>query len=237
MLWTIDIEAPLAARVQTMVSDRARRVVGGARSREGAEARAALVALLRAVMVIHRKDVLDLPKPIFTDSEVVVPYWPRIETVGSTQFQGKVDRAQALHITKQIAAALSVERASGAGSSSPQWGERPVKAVVYSSDRGNLLSVAEAMYGCSAAGESGFETFDDKRCAEFTGGDFGGVAGGGGYNSSELQRFRTNTRRCVCARSQSEHLCCPWQCFVRTPLLSQSERIAAAAALAVLCRK
>ena len=77
---------------------------------------------------------------------------------------------------------------------------------MYSSDRGNLLSVAEAMYRCSSdplansspsSGdvEENFETFGSTRCAEFTGGHFGGVAGGGGYNSSELQRFRTNTRR------------------------------------------
>ena len=69
---------------------------------------------------------------------------------------------------------------------------------MYSSDRGNLLSVAEAMYRCSSdplansspsSGdvEENFETFGSTRCAEFTGGHFGGVAGGGGYNSSELQ--------------------------------------------------
>ena len=188
-LWQIEIELPMVAHVRTMVAKNVRRIVGGDThlARAASAARDKLVTLLRHLMVIHRKEVLSLPRPIFTDSEVIVDYRPLWEELGSSEFQSKVDKAQAVHIASRLTSAIDGGGSSSGGSKAP-WGERPVKAVIFSSDRGNLLSVAERIY------EDG--RFGPNRCAEFTGGHNMGVGQpGGGYNSSELQRFRTNKRR------------------------------------------
>ena len=100
------------------------------------KARATLVELLRRLFVRHRKEDLDLPKPIFRNVEVEVP---RAEGVDEDAYQWLVDQALGKHIADTIVNAEKKRRSST--QSLP-----PVKMAVFSQHDNDLASVAETLY-------------------------------------------------------------------------------------------
>ena len=139
-----------------------------------AEGRQELERVLREILVIHRKEDLQLPKPIFRQAEVNVsvpmdiqqrlleePHLSELrlhEYLHTEAYQSKVDEAQAKYIVDTLQQARSeLERRGGAIETLTTAGffhetydqskdRRPIKAVVYSSDQNNLLDVTEYLY-------------------------------------------------------------------------------------------
>jgi len=184
------------------------------------EGRDSLLSLLKSLFVMHRKDDIKLPKPVFVQAEVDVPIplavQDRIVTHGrsglhslvmqhfdlflhSEEFQSMVDAAQAKYIVKVVDEARRQLDLRGGpdrtrsnkvemfDSMSTRVDRRPIKAIVYSHDRNNLLSVTEQLYRCMPQ-ESIAEIYAT------SGSDIG----------NELHRFRYDSIKCqrcsVCQR-------------------------------------
>ena len=177
--------------------------------------RSELLELLRGVMVMHRKEDIHLPPPIFHQAEVDVLVPEEIqkklqkdaissstllkEYLHSSDFQGLVDKAQGNYIIQVIKSAKNTLQANGGpldlhdrpamkmmsaedvdeNSRIHHTDRRPIKAVVYSSQKFNLRDVTEYLYEGLEA-ENIAEAYDDPRfdC------------------SSELSRFRNNRKEC-----------------------------------------
>lgn len=160
------------------------------------QGRQQLVKSLKEIMVIHRKEDICLPKPIFLQSEVNV-HIPigiqdkimedpsdvnlvsKLDTyLHSVEFQTLVDQSQANHILEKIRYARNADSLL-----------RPIKAVVYSSVNNNLLSVTDCI----------LRNLDFENVAELY--DTAGI----GDTSSELTRFRNGFKECktcpICERS------------------------------------
>ena len=192
------------------------------------EGRARLLELLREVMVMHKKEDIHLPKPIFVQGEKEIPIPEGIQQsirsdpsngpailhhyLYSDGFQSLVDQAQAEYICDTIQDAknalqarggplddastrvtkfLSSEEANEATEDVLKKDRRPIKAVVYSSNKNNLRDVTEGLYA-RLSDESIAEAYDD------TGADC----------SSELSRFRHNrkdVRECPLCKFQNDY--------------------------------
>jgi hypothetical protein len=148
-----------------------------------------LFRVLREIMVMHRKDDIDLPKPIFRQIERNIQISEEVEErimklsglsllksfdeyLHSQEFQTLVDQNQAEYIIEATEKTRK-DRVKGVDL-------RPVKAVVYSHEKNNLLSVAESVIrhiGLNHIAEM-YESPDI------------------GDMSSELSRFRLGVREC-----------------------------------------
>jgi len=124
--------------------------------------RATLLRVLKSVSVIHQKEDINLPLPIFVEGDVTisVPQSRQQEIVqaaspaeaqqrldnymATDEYQSLVDEAQADHIVASIQRARERVRQLPNNASSVE--RRPVKAVIYSSSNTNLLSVAVYLY-------------------------------------------------------------------------------------------
>jgi len=186
-----------------------------------------LMRVLREIMIMHRKEDLQLPMPIFRQVEAHADIPKDVEDkmltlktpfkkslhldqyLHSPEFQSLVDQTQADYIVKAIQKART---------QSLEWGEqqrqastpdttttiqsmtefqntttqkdlRPIKAIVYSSEKNNLLSVTEVL----------IRLLGHEHVAEMY-----EIPNSIGEISAELARFRTNTkefRTCpVCQR-------------------------------------
>ena len=144
-----------------------------------------LLVVLKELMVMHRKEDIKLPKPVFQNSETLVPVPPKKQRelrelllnprlvaqeldkyLHTAEYQSLVDRAQAEYIVKAIQKAKdNLSKRGGALWYNPSWEKmaaanvvadfkymnhshdrRPIKAVVYSHNKNNLLSVTEQLY-------------------------------------------------------------------------------------------
>ena len=184
------------------------------------EGRQELLRVLRGVMVMHRKEDIHLPRPVFQQAEVevAVPDEVQIEIraisassaavsnqqrvqaqiellneyLKTDEFQSRVDQAQGKHIVQAIRNAQQalqergghLEAEGGLSSVIAEYenmdtkiDRRPIKAVVYSSEKNNLLSVTEHLYKELSA-ENVAEMYD------------------GGDGSAELSRFRNGFKEC-----------------------------------------
>ena len=177
-----------------------------------AKARQKLMDILKQIMVMHRKEDIELPKPVFNQVErdVMIPAFKEDEplrhndaTVISLQldnylhsgeFQSRVDQAQAQYVVETIRKARQLLAARGgplpdserrpimlqrgdkgkATAIHPSQDRRPIKAVVYSAEKNNLLSVADQIIRMIGE-ESVAELYDTTDIGEM---------------SSELARFR-----------------------------------------------
>ncbi|CAB9506280.1 SNF2 family N-terminal domain [Seminavis robusta] len=177
--------------------------------------REALLQVLHGVMVIHKKEDINLPKPDFVQSDVELPIPMQVQSnirdnvassatllqeyLKTDEFQALVDGAQAGHILQKIQQAkdalqarggplenregplkmLSENEANPRGNTLAHKDRRPIKAVVYSSNKFNLRDVTEALYK-KLTDENIAEAYDEQ-----------------GYDcSSELSRFRHNRKVC-----------------------------------------
>jgi hypothetical protein len=139
------------------------------------EGRLELEQVLTNCLVMHRKEDIKLPKPIFRQAEVDVPVPESIqvemrETIESAitildkylhtnDYQSLVDEAQAKFIIETLKKAKKDLKKRGGALRNVDGGviadyehmdlsddRRPIKAVVYSHDKQNLLSVTEHFY-------------------------------------------------------------------------------------------
>ena len=115
----------------------------------GEAARAAVVDLLRTVVVRHRKEDLELPKPVIENVEIEVE---PVAGESDTDFQWRVDCAMADHVAKTL------RRGRDAGNNP--------KMAVFSQHEGDLQSVAEALY--DRLGASCIAEFDVRRLGHAT---------------------------------------------------------------------
>lgn len=180
-----------------------------------------LLQVLKNTMVLHRKEDIQLPKPIFRHVEIDVPLPDFVQIniqqhgneiaamllsqyLTSHGFQTLVDKAQGEYILAAIERAkkallqrggalavngqpsmrmMSAEEMNTDSEVSLQTDRRPVKAVVYSSNKNNLRDVSEVLYQ-KLDMENIAEAYDEP-----------------GYDcSAELSRFRHNRK---------EFRCCP----------------------------
>eukprot|EP00978_Attheya_sp_CCMP212_P003897 scaffold8315_cov50-Attheya_sp.AAC.1 len=184
-----------------------------------------LLHVLRGVMVMHRKEDINLPKPIFKQGEETIeidqtvqdkiiksPFPSRClsEYLESVTFQGLVDEAQAKYIVDAIREAQTALTKRGGVEDGPatviaeydnmntSGDRRPIKTVVYSSEEHNLTSVAEHLYG----------QLGPENIAEMN--------GGMDEMSAELARFRRGKRECrtcpVCTQKNSVSSRHPFKC-------------------------
>jgi hypothetical protein len=139
------------------------------------EGRLELKRVLTSCLVMHRKEDIKLPKPIFRQAEVDVPVEEPIQVemrknaesaltilnnyLHTTDYQSLVDEAQAIFIMETLRKAKENLKKRGGALRNADGGviadyehmdlsddRRPIKAVVYSHDRHNLLSVTEYFY-------------------------------------------------------------------------------------------
>ncbi|KAG7355411.1 SNF2 family helicase [Nitzschia inconspicua] len=138
------------------------------------EGRQRLETILKETMVMHRKEDINLPKPIFLQADVDVPIPVNIQckirdcghaSVGiamldeylhSDAYQSLVDKAQAEYIVSKIQQAkqalterggpLTANVALQQHDIGSAKDLRPIKAVVFSSDSNVLLSVTDQLY-------------------------------------------------------------------------------------------
>ena len=180
-----------------------------------------LLQVLKSTMVLHRKEDIQLPKPIFRQIEIDVPLPDVVQSniqqhgnesaakllsqyLISHDFQTLVDKAQGEYILLAIERArrallqrggalavngqtfmrmMSAEEMNTDSNILLQTDRRPVKAVVYSSNKYNLRDVSEVLYQ-KLDMENIAEAYDEP-----------------GYDcSAELSRFRHNRK---------EFRCCP----------------------------
>lgn len=150
-----------------------------------------LLGALKEIMVMHRKEDLKLPEPIFCqiEQEVDVPHEVEAsitanQTNGSygslmipyaldaylhsPEFQSLVDDAQATYVVE----AMRNARAEFCRTANPQ--NRPIKGVVYSSSNKDLLSVSDSILRKVYA-ENVAELYGDSQIGDM---------------SAELERFR-----------------------------------------------
>lgn len=132
--------------------------------------------VLREIMVVHRKEDIHLPKPIFEQADVDVPIPEETqlmirdfqnpmlakaffnEYLHSTEYQTLVDKAQARYIVEKTLQARRALNERGGPIVEAQKAisdyslvevrddRRPIKVVVYSSNSNVLLSVTEHLY-------------------------------------------------------------------------------------------
>jgi SNF2-related domain len=142
--------------------------------RKQMDGRQKLEEILKTIMVMHRKEDIHLPKPIFLQADVDVPLpldiqlkirncgSPRLgiamldEYLHSDTYQSLVDKAQAEYIiTKLQQEKKALVESGGPLSENPTLHQqefvstkdhRPIKAVVYSADSNILLSVTDQLY-------------------------------------------------------------------------------------------
>jgi len=177
-----------------------------------------LLRVLKGIMVMHHKEDINLPRPIFLQGEVTIQVPPLVQQnvvqagspqksrtllesyLESNEFQSMVDEAQGDYIVQSIQRARDQRRQQGAAdgnndedhgiernrsvieydaSAAGRVDLRPIKGVVYSSSRNNLLSVAELLY----------RKLSPENIAEM----YGGVSD----MSTELSRFRNGFKRIV----------------------------------------
>jgi hypothetical protein len=180
-----------------------------------------LLCVLKEIMVMHRKEDINLPKPIFRQIEIDVLIPGEVESalrnditsnitlvskldhyLHSSEFQSLVDQSQAEYIVKTVREArqalldrgghLQVEdELTTAIAEFENMGKddlRPIKAVVYSSETANLLSVADWVIRML-----GFESVAELSTSAHI-----------SDISSELNRFRHGFKECrtcpVCQR-------------------------------------
>ena len=144
-----------------------------------------LLGVLKEIMVMHRKEDLKLPEPIFCQIEQEVDVPREVEasiTAGallnipyqldaylhSPQFQSLVDDAQATYVVE----AMRNARAELRRTANPQ--DRPIKGVVYSSSNKDLLSVSDSILRKVSA-ENVAELYGNSQIGDM---------------SAELERFR-----------------------------------------------
>jgi hypothetical protein len=159
-----------------------------------------LLLVLREIMVMHRKEDIDLPKPIFRQIERNIHISEEVEKsimklsglslltsfdeyLHSQEFQALVDQNQAEYIIEATEKARK-DCVKGVDS-------RPVKAVVYSHEKNNLLSVAD-----SVIRRIGLEHIAEM----YESPDIGDM-------SSELSRFRLGVReyrKCPVCHSEND---------------------------------
>lgn len=157
-----DTDSPIDAATAVVVEQPQRAPLSG----EVFElARGRLVDLLRGMFVRHRKEDLDLPKPIFVNSELEVA--PQLPTERDDDFQWRVDETIGDHVVSRLREAEK-----------SQDGVVP-KMVVFSQCNADLQSVAEVLY--SRLGES--------RIAEFAVHSLGHAVA-----ARELARFANGVR-------------------------------------------
>ena len=132
-----------------------------------------LLSVLKEIMVMHRKEDLKLPEPIFSqiEREVDIPsevesriaanatnnYWygslgipyALDDYLHSPQFQSLVDEAQATYVVEAMRKARAnlqkLCNNTDPYSTSSKLDRRPIKGVVYSSSNNDLLSVADSI--------------------------------------------------------------------------------------------
>lgn len=188
------------------------------RSQEG---RNELLRVLKDVLVLHRKEDIDLPAPIFRQTENYVPIPDETETqllenyqgialihkfdeyLHSAEFQSLVDAAQARYIVQAVddARAALMKRGGplsdnevAAASANEASDRRRIKAVVYSPNHNILLSIAEHVIRFKGY-EQVAELYETRDVSEI---------------SSELSRFRTGVRefrRCPLCHHQNAAQC------------------------------
>jgi hypothetical protein len=183
------------------------------------EGRSELERVLTNCLVMHRKEDIKLPKPIFRQAEVDVPVPEPIQVemrenvesaltildkyLHSNDYQWIVDEAQAKFIIETLRKAKEDLKKRGGALRNMDGGgiadyehmdlsddRRPIKAVVYSRDNSNLLSVTEVFY----------RTIHDENIAELYDSTEAGSMG------AELSRFRHNFKEIrVCPICQREN--------------------------------
>jgi len=130
-----------------------------------------LLSVLKEIMVMHRKEDLKLPEPIFRQIEREVDIPQQVEAgiiVNSTnhlsprnpyamvpyalegylqtpEFQSLVDDAQASYVVEAMRKARENFQNVCSTNSSSKLDRRPIKGVVYSSSNKDLLSVADSI--------------------------------------------------------------------------------------------
>ena len=162
------------------------------------QSRKNLLDILREIMVMHRKEDLKLPEPIFRQIEREVDIPPAVEEgiiagemnslygiptaletyLHSVHFQSLVDDAQATYVVNAMKAARENLRklCNNATTYTPssKVDRRPIKGVVYSSNNKDLLSVTDSILRKIPA-ESVAELYADSSIGDM---------------SAELERFR-----------------------------------------------
>jgi len=172
------------------------------------KSRDSLIGVLKEIMVMHRKEDLKLPEPVFRqiEREVAVPYdiesaivaknernasggfglgipYALDDYLHSAQFQSLVDDAQATYVVEAMwkarAALQQNLRVRSAGSATGGGSDRrPIKGVVYSSSNKDLLSVSDLILR-KVPPENVAELYGDSSIGDM---------------SSELERFRHGNR-------------------------------------------
>ncbi|KAH8053711.1 hypothetical protein JL722_9185 [Aureococcus anophagefferens] len=122
---------------------------GPRRRRRGRGRARAVVDLLRTVVVRHRKEDLELPKPVIENVEIEVE---PVAGESDADFQWRVDCAMADHVAETL------RRGRDAGNNP--------KMAVFSQHEGDLQSVAEALY--DRLGASSIAEFDVRRLGHAT---------------------------------------------------------------------
>jgi len=194
------------------------------------EGRTNLIRVLRKIMVMHRKENIQLPKPVFRQVEEYATIHKDVEDklralttplrkrsflnnhLHSLEFQSRVDETQANYIMKAIEMArkellnrggqqlqigmedtnTTPQPVSDFQNMAVRTDLRPIKAIVYSSEQNNLLSVTDVLIR-----RLGHEHVAEMYNSPNSIGDI----------SAELARFRTNMkefRTCpICQRESN----------------------------------
>lgn len=177
--------------------------------------RAELLRVLKSIMVMHRKEDIDLPLPIFrqiqqavhipneTEDRLHKECGPGVRLVAafdaylhSSDFQSLVDQCQAEYILRTVSDARQVLKKTGERVFNDSNGRivkdtRPIKAVVYSSDHNILLSVADFILRQLGI-ESVAELYESEKVGDI---------------NAELSRFRLGVKtRKICPICHREEL-------------------------------
>jgi hypothetical protein len=153
-----------------------------------------ILHVLKEIMVMHRKEDLKLPEPIFQQIEVSVDIPIEVEStilqsstipllelglhnyIHSPQFQSLVDTEMATYILNTIHASRTAQRQVCNNRQTFTCDRRPIKAVVYSSSNKDLLSVSDSILRkLGFAHEHVAELYENSSIGDM---------------SSELERFR-----------------------------------------------
>lgn len=169
------------------------------------QSRKNLLNVVKEIMVMHRKEDLKLPEPIFRQIEREVDVPPQVEDTIITngryygngvlgipyaleaylhtpQFQSLVDDAQATYVVETLRKARENLRnrcvTIDSQTASNKSDHRPIKGVVYSSSNKDLLSVADSILR-KVSSENVSELYENSSIGDM---------------SAELERFRHGNR-------------------------------------------
>ena len=169
-----------------------------------------ILHVLKEIMVMHRKEDLKLPEPIFQQIEVEVDIPIEVEStilqsspislvdlglqnyLYSPEFQSLVDKAMATYILNTIHASRTAQRQVCNNRQTFSCDRRPIKAVVYSSSNKDLLSVSDSILRkLEFAHEHVAELYENSSIGDM---------------SSELERFRhgvSTYRKCPLCKHEN----------------------------------